>query len=252
MYIDVVEELEIAEDCKSLNKEWIRLKLNESDEHALEQAIIIKEKYGATVIAVSIDDPEIDEVLYGAIAKGADKVVKITGVDQESRIPELAKLFTSYIRQETGEPDEQTLILTGTQGSDDLEGEAVYFIGDYLNINCNGVITAVQVDTNTNKVAFNKEFTGGVRGEYEMSLPAVLGIQAAEKPPRYVPIAKIRAAKKSTQIEEIEVPVDKPPSGLSIERMFKPEDTGRAEIIEGDAEKITGKLIQVFNDRGIL
>jgi electron transfer flavoprotein alpha/beta subunit len=39
------------------------------------------------------------------------------------------------------------------------------------------------------------EFPGGVRGEYEVKLPAVLGIQAAEKPPRYVPVAKVRAAK---------------------------------------------------------
>ena len=34
-------------------------------------------------------------------------------------------------------------------------------------------------------------------GRFEVALPAVLGIQAAEKPPRYVPVAKVRAAIKT-------------------------------------------------------
>jgi len=36
-----------------------------------------------------------------------------------------------------------------------------------------------------------KEFRGGCAGQFEMPLPAVLGIQSAEKPPRYVPVAKV-------------------------------------------------------------
>ena len=36
-----------------------------------------------------------------------------------------------------------------------------------------------------------------------VKLPAVLGILAAEQPPRYVPVSRIRAAMKSTQFEEL-------------------------------------------------
>ena len=35
----------------------------------------------------------------------------------------------------------------------------------------------------------------------QVVLPAVLGIQAAEKPPRYVPISKVRATMKTAKIE---------------------------------------------------
>jgi electron transfer flavoprotein beta subunit len=40
-----------------------------------------------------------------------------------------------------------------------------------------------------------------MREKYEVELPAVLGIQSAEKPPRYVPFAKVRAVMKSAKIE---------------------------------------------------
>ena len=39
--------------------------------------------------------------------------------------------------------------------------------------------------------------------EYEVDLPAVLGIQAARQTPRYAPVSKVRQIQQSTTIEEI-------------------------------------------------
>ena len=66
-----------------------------------------------------------------------------------------------------------------------------------------GVVTGVVPDGAG--VTVTKEFAGGLRGEFALPLPAVLGIQSAEKPPRYVPIAKVRAAMKSAKIETVDV-----------------------------------------------
>jgi electron transfer flavoprotein beta subunit len=46
MVPDVVEELEIAPDGKSLDQEALRLIVSESDDHALEEALLLKERYG--------------------------------------------------------------------------------------------------------------------------------------------------------------------------------------------------------------
>ena len=49
---DTVEELTVAADGKSLDGESLRFKLGDSDEHALEQALLLKERHGGTVTVV--------------------------------------------------------------------------------------------------------------------------------------------------------------------------------------------------------
>ena len=44
MVPDLVEELTIDESGTSLERDWLRLIINEFDDHALEQAILLKEQ----------------------------------------------------------------------------------------------------------------------------------------------------------------------------------------------------------------
>lgn len=251
MVPDVVEELKIGDDFKSLDRDWLRFILSESDEHALEQAIILKEKYGGTVTAVAPDAPELDDALYSALAKGADRAFKIIGEWDIYRSPGLAKVFSRFI-EINNIMGEQTLILSGSQAIDDLEGEIVYYLAEFLGLPGCCVVTSVQYNPDSNCITLLKEFSGGLRGEFELSLPAVIGIQAAENPPRYIPIAKIRNIMKTQKIEEIEIPVEGIPNGLTIEKLFEPEVTDRAEILEGTPEEVARKLVEIFSDKGII
>jgi electron transfer flavoprotein beta subunit len=97
-----------------------------------------------------------------------------------------------------------------------------------------------------------KEFSGGLRGEYEVALPAVLGIQSAEKPPRYVPVAKVRAAMKSAKIETAEIAAPDVARALAIERMYKPEAAGRAQMLEGTPDDIAARIAGLLAERGII
>ena len=45
MVPDVVEELEVAADGATLDRGFLRLIINERDENALEQALILKERH---------------------------------------------------------------------------------------------------------------------------------------------------------------------------------------------------------------
>ena len=99
-----------------------------------------------------------------------------------------------------------------------------------------------------------KEFPGGVRGEFEVELPAVLGIQAAEKPPRYLPVAKLRATMKSRELESLDA-APGPPSEfrlLQVLEMSVPRETRRAEILDGDAETASNRLCAVLTARGLV
>src|SRR3990172_1275310 len=57
---DLVEELQIDESGRDLNREWLKYKLNEFDEHALEEALLLKEELGGQVTAIALESEEID------------------------------------------------------------------------------------------------------------------------------------------------------------------------------------------------
>ena len=100
MVPDTVEELNVSADGKTLDSEFLRFKLSEPDEHALEQALILKEKCGGKVTVVTIDSGDVDETLYTAVAKGADRVVKVVGegLDQGPSNQKLAAVFQNAVR----------------------------------------------------------------------------------------------------------------------------------------------------------
>ena len=93
---------------------------------------------------------------------------------------------------------------------------------------------------------------GGLIAEMEVTLPAVLGIQAAEEPPRYVAISKIRQTMKTASMDELEVAEFDCSGGPVIERMFQPEAGERATMIEGDEEEVAARLIEIFKESGVL
>jgi electron transfer flavoprotein beta subunit len=247
MVPDTVEELNVASDNRSLDSEYLRFKLNDPDEHALEQALLLKEKAGGKVTVVALDAPEVDDALFTALAKGADRAVKIPADQATLGTVATARAFAAFFKSSPLAAD--TLILPGSQAVDDLEGEVAAYLAELLNLPYLGVVCGVAPADG--KVIALKEFSGGLRGKFAVPLPAVLGIQSAEKPPRYVPVAKVRAAMKSAKIESVGSAPPEPARVLAVERMYKPESTGRAEMLEGTPEAIADRIAALLAERGI-
>lgn len=252
MVPDVVEELEIAPDGKSLDREALRLIASESDDHALEEALLLKERFGGKVTVVAPEAPEVSDLLYTAAAKGADKLIQLRGIETGLGVAALARSYAAALQAVPGLLPAD-LILTGTQAIEDLDGLVAPLVAHHLGLPYMGVVTAVPEIAN-GKASIVKEFQAGYRGEFEIALPAVLGIQAAEKPPRYVPVAKVRAAMKSAKIEDCEVPgpAPEPLEGIEVLAMAKPEVAGRAEMLEGSPEEVAGKLCELLAERGLI
>lgn len=251
MVPDVVEELEVAPDGKSLNDEFLRLIINEGDNHALEQALLLKERHGGTVTAVAMDQPEIDDVLFTAMAKGVDRAVKITGVEKGLTTRQTASLLSKTLPSAPNVLPAD-VIITGCQAIDDLDGQAAPLLAHDLKLPYLGLVTGMEMDPPGRKVLVVREFAGGVRGEFEIPVPAVFGIQVAERPPRYVPVAKVRAVAKSQTIETLAAGAVPEAPPVNVIEMKKPEAAGRAEMIDGSPEEIADKICGILAERGLL
>lgn len=243
---DLVEELEIDESGTALDMTWLRLIINELDDHAIEQAILLKEQTGANVTILATDTEGVDDILYTASAKGADRLIKILG-DFESGINNhaLARAFTPVLSEL--QPD---LILTGVQAHDDLDGSLGPLLAAYLEMPYIGYVAGVEISDN--KVSTRKEYPGGISVEMDVPLPAVLGIQVSEEPPRYVAVSKVRQAMKTASIEEQEVTEFDLTGGPIVDRMYQPEVGEGATIIEGDLDEVADNLIEILRELGVL
>ena len=252
MVPDVVEDLEIAPDGKALDVEYLRMILSESDDHALEQALLLKERSGGKVTVLALDAPEVDDALFTALAKGADRVLKVAGFDAGLTTCQAARVLSQVIQTEAGLLPAD-LVLTGVQAIDDLDGLIAPLVAHTLGMPYLGIITRLGVDPSGGTALALKEYPGGVRGEFEVTLPAVFGIQAAEKPPRYVPVAKVRTAMKSQRIDCAAVPTlaDGGWPALEVVEMKRNEPAGHAEMLEGAPDKVSEKLCGILAGHGL-
>lgn len=251
MVPDIVEELEVAPEGKSLATDFLRLILSERDSHALEEALLLKEKFGGQVSVVAPEAPEVDDVLYTALAKGADRVLKLTGLPPGLTTAATAALLAQVLPT-IPHLLPADLILTGCQATDDLDGMLAPLLARRLERPYLGIVNRIELDPGGSQVVVTKEYPSGVHGQFAVPLPALFGIQAAEKPPRYVPVAKVRAVMKSQAIEEVNVNEGSPFSTLQVVRMTKPEPTGRAEMLEGTPEEVAGKLLDILTARALV
>ncbi len=247
---DTVEELSVGPDGKSLDGELLRFKLSDPDEHALEEALLLKEKHGGKVTVVALDSPELDDALFTALAKGADRAVKLVGEMGAMQSSGAAGVLARFLKPEGQPLPVDTLILLRSQAIDDLEGEIAPFLADLLGLPYLGVVTAVRVVAGG--VVATKEFAGGLRGEFSVPLPAVLGIQSAERAPRYVPIAKVRAVMKTGRIETVEAPAPDVPGRVVVDAMYKPEVAGRARMLEGTPEEVADQIVKVLVEHSVI
>jgi electron transfer flavoprotein beta subunit len=242
---DLVDELAIDESGAALDLMFARWIINELDDHAIEQAILLKERSGGTVTVVAPDLDGADDVLFTAAAKGADKLIKLTGDFVTANNHALARVAAGLIKDSQAD-----LILTGVQAHNDLDGSVGPMLAESLGLPYVGYVSSVSVGDG--KAAIKKEYPGGLLAEMDVTLPAVLGIQVAEQPPRYVAVSKVRQAMKDSSIEEQDVSDLDPSGGATVGRMFQPEATSHAEMITGDPEEMTDKLVSLFKELGVL
>lgn len=242
---DLVEELTIDSSGAALDTSWLRMIINEFDDHAVEQAILLKEKGGGQVTVMMTEADGGDDFLFTTAAKGADQLIKFTGDFSGISNHALARIFADVLKELNPE-----LILTGVQAHNDLDGSVGPLLAEYLGLPYVGYVAGVIVTGD--KVVARKEYSGGLVAEMEVKLPAVLGIQAAELPPRYVAYSKIRQVMGTAKIEERPISAPDLSGGTVVSRMYQPEVTERATMLDGSTDEVADKLVAIFKELGTL
>ena len=237
---DQVEELELNDDGNDLDRDYLGYVLNEFDDHALEEALLLKEESGGTVTVIGLGSAdEMAQILYTALAKGADEAVKLGDDLEHMSVGAQADLFVSAL-----EGRSYDLVLTGVQAADELDGQVGVRVASKLDMPHVSVVVGAAAGDSSVRVT--KEFWGGITGDYEVELPAVLGIQAARQAPRYVAVSLIRQAQQDGNLSESDVDAPDDSSGVRVVSVRIPEAGEGAEMIDGDEETAAERIVEII------
>jgi electron transfer flavoprotein beta subunit len=244
--VDLVEELELNDDGTDVERDDLSFKLNEWDQQALEEALLLKDQAGASVTVIALDETGVDQSLYAALAKGADQAIKLTGsFGAGVSSHECAAIFAEQLHD-----TEFDLVLIGVQTPEDLDGQAGVILAGMLGLP--HVSVAIGVEPHDGAVKVSQEFGAGIVHELKLTGPAVIGMQAARQAPRYVPISRIRAAMQEGGIDEQPAPAVSAAPAATVRRMFVPESSAHAEMLRGDADAVAVRIVEIIRERGVL
>ena len=240
------EELELDPGGTDIDREMVEMSMCDFDDQALEEAVLIKEATGATVTAVGLAGEGIDDALRVAYARGADRLVVVEAGEidpYDSRAASLA--FAEAFRALA--PD---LALIGVQTPSDVFGQSAPYVAVALGWPQASV--SVGVTAGDGSVRVQQEYAGGVVAVLDLRLPAVVGVQSAASPPRYVSMGRLRQAMTEATTESLEVAVEAPPAASTLVSLARPEPKIGATMLEGDAEAIASQIVAVLQERGAL
>jgi electron transfer flavoprotein beta subunit len=243
---DLSEELDIDDSGTDLAREWLNEVASEWDEYALEEALRLREEAGGTVTCLALDSGSVDELLATALARGADRAVKVGSFGRRPDSHTAARAFAAAL---AGLPHD--LVLTGVQAIDDLDGQVGPLLAAVLEIPHVSVVTHIALAPGGAVATVNQEYSGGVVAEFEVDLPAVLGVQTSQSAPRYAPVSRVRQLMKTAEMGTVDVTVNGG-SGLAVEAMSIAEPTGRAEMIQGSPDEIAERLATLIRERGLV
>jgi electron transfer flavoprotein beta subunit len=147
------------------------------------------------------------------------------------------------------------LILAGNDSADGATSHVPAQLGEWLGLPHVSNVLAIATDGKT--AAVKKKLPGGYM-EYDVELPAVIGIARGSNVPRMVSaMGVVKARNKKTQVyTKDDLDVDEMMIGLAGSptqpgRLLTPDLGRNAQTIEGDAREIAEKILSIVKKAGV-
>ena len=191
--VDFNAKVRVKADGSGVELSDVKMSINPFDEIAVEEAIRLKEKGGATeVVAVSIGPAQAEDTLRTALAMGADRGILI-GFDAELEPLAVAKVLKAVAIEEKAE-----LIILGKQAIDYDCDQTGQMLAALLGWPQGTFASKVTLDADS--LIVTREVDGGHQ-TVKLKLPAVVTADLRLNQPRYASLPNIMKAKKKPVIK---------------------------------------------------
>jgi len=246
-------EVKINPETNTLIREGVPSIVNPFDENAVEAALKLREKHGGKITVITMGPPQAAEALKTTIAMGVDEVVLIS----DRAFAGSDTWATSYTLSQTikkiGGFD---LIICGKQAIDGDTAQVGPGIAEWLGIP--QVTFAVKIEADGNKVRVERMLEE-VNEAVETPLPAVITVVKQINEPRMPSLKGMMKAKKAEvkTFKAEDIQADPKNIGLNgsptqVVKIFTPPPKSGGEVLNGDPNENTDKLLAKLKERKVI
>jgi electron transfer flavoprotein beta subunit len=189
---DTWSERKLSEGDWTLDREAADAVLDEINERAVEEALLIKEKQGgdSTVTVLTAGPERATEAIRKALSMGADKAVHVK--DEGLHGSDMVQTGWALARA-LGTVEGVELVIAGNEATDGVGGAVPAIIAEYLGLPQLTHVRKLTVEGD--KVTAERETDDGVF-TLEATLPAIVSVNEKINEPRFPSFKGIMAAKK--------------------------------------------------------
>jgi len=216
--------------------------MNESDDYALEQALLLKKGFGTTVTALTVGSVRYQDILHVSLAKGADQAIRIDADEFDPNI-------VSFILSRAIGTMKHDLILTGIESSDGMSSQIGISVGAQLKLPYVYAVTKLECGDTQDSLSVTRELGSGRYQTLEVTKPALLCVQSGIVPLTYTPVVKLIHARRKAipclSLSELGITDE----ALSLRRKAKvvevrPSEKNNATVwLSGNPEQLAVEII---------
>jgi len=248
----------------TLMREGVESIVNPFDEYALEQALEMKDRFGAKVSVISMGPPQATVVLRDALARGADAAYLVSsrafgGADTLATSYTIALAIKKIC--DGAAPD---LVLFGKQAIDGDTAQVGPGVSEFLDVPLVTYVKSLEVSAGADGAPAGWRVVSAMDdGEHivEGAFPAVMTVLKEAAPPRFAPLAgAIKAAAADIAIlDEKVLAADASKIGLGgsptkVVTIFPPPVKGGGEKVDArdDATRGARGIVDFLSAKGLV
>jgi electron transfer flavoprotein beta subunit len=230
---------------KWINESKASFRMNRYDEHAVEEALKIKESHPGTLVhAISVGPHRASAVLRRALEMGADEGFHIITPAGFIDPGVTASLIAGQV-----EKIPYDLILCGQMAEDDMFSQVGPMIASMLDMPFSTSVISLKINIEE-KVAFaERDLCGAKKQKLEIILPCLLAVQTSINRPRYPSLSNVLKAKKQS-INTVDS--SKLDMNQTIFSITYPEKSASGTFLKGDLRDKAGQLVQILHEHSLV
>ena len=208
---DTWSERKLTDADHTLDRESADAVLDEINERAVEEALLLQEAHGGEVTVLAMGPGRATDAIRKALSMGADKAIHVSDEALHgSDVLATAKVLAKAI----GTVENVDLVIAGNEATDGRAGAVPAILAELLGLPQVTQLRKVTVEGST--IKGERETDEGV-AFLEASLPAVVSVTEKINEPRYPSFKGIMAAKKKpvSTLSVADLGIDASEVGLS-------------------------------------
>ena len=211
-------KINLTADRRAIDTKHLGFAMSPHEECAVEEAVQIAQRTEGEVTILTLGPDEAAEQLRYGVSVGCARAIRIAAGDADLDPQATARAIVAAV------------------------GEVAHALDRPI---INGIKS---LETESGRVIARREVAAGFE-QYDLPLPAVLGIKEGINLPRY-PTMKGRLASRKVEVQRLEIPLE--PGGQTLVRLIPPVEELTETDVLGQGAEAAGRVVDILEDLGAL